>query len=690
MRHLAPEHATKQLAYSILFLLTILVYLPSVGGDFLWDDETYIKTNPLLTNFEGLYHIWFNLRANPQYYPLTFTTFWIEFQIWDLWPGGYHLVNIFLHAMNALLLWRVLSNLAIPGAWIAAAIFAIHPVHVDSVAQISERKNVLSMFFYLAALLTYLRFSPLDHSAEDHVPRSQSLYIGVVLLLLCALLSKTTACSLPAVILLLIWWKKERIDWRHDIIPLFPLFGLSLFMSGITVFVEHEITGATGHQWDRSILEKTLIAGQAFWIYVIKLFWPVDLQFMYPKWEVISSDPWQYFFPILSFLVLVLTFLMRDRIGKAPAVALFCFVGNLLPALGFFNLYFMRYSFVADHFQYLASISLIALSISIIWRDFDCTFDRALRSYSQSGTTIIKDFFHIAPYRTLLTCVILLSLGALSWNHESLYANRETIWNETLKRDPESLVAHNNLGNIFLERNEYKRALSHYQSVINFDPDFPEAQYNLALTLFRLGQSDEAFPHGQQAVQLKPDVSLFHSLLGSLFWTKGNTEQAIEHFRQATQLSPPIPQAHYNLGLLYLQTTPSPATVLVQEAIAQFERALALNPNSLQTQHTLAWTLATFPNASIRNGQRAVQLAEQACQRTQYQIPQLLDTLAAAYAESGQFLKAIQTAQTAAETAHDQQQEALANQITIRLELYKTNKPYRASLEQLYAFKMAG
>jgi protein O-mannosyl-transferase len=230
MRYALSQQTTNKLGSYLLFLMTLIVYLPSIGGDFIWDDETYVRSNLLLTTSEGLYHIWFNISANPQYYPLTFTTFWIEFQLWGLWPGGYHLINILLHGANAILLWRLLSRLAIPGAWLAAAIFALHPVQVDSVAQISERKNVLSMIFYLAALLTYLRFSPLDQPTKDYAPRSWLLYGGITFLFICALLSKTTACSLPAVLGLLVWWKKDKIQWKQDLLPLLPLFAIGLAM----------------------------------------------------------------------------------------------------------------------------------------------------------------------------------------------------------------------------------------------------------------------------------------------------------------------------------------------------------------------------------------------------------------------------------------------------------------------------
>lgn len=671
-----------------LFLVTFLVYFPSINGDFIWDDEQYIKYNPLLASTEGLRQIWFNLKANSQYYPLTFTTFWIEFQLWGLWTGGYHIVNIVLHGFNAILLWLLCSRLGIPGAWFAATVFAIHPVHVDSVAQISERKNVLSLLFYLSSLLMYVRFANLVHPRSEERYRSWVLYSAAVFFFICALLSKTTACSLPAVILLLVWWKTDRGDLKWDLLPLVPFFVIGFIMSGVTVFVEQEVSGAIGSHWEHSFLEKILIAGRAVWFYISKLFWPTDLMLIYPKWDVDVSTWWQYLFPAVVTLALVSVFLLRNRLGKAPAVALAYFLGNLIPALGFFHLYFMRYSFVADHFQYLASISLITLAAALLWYDHDSLYDRAQQETSHPAT-MLKAVFLAAPYRSVFSCAILLCLGTLSWRHESTYANSETIWVDTLQKNPKSLIAHNNLGNIFLERKEYQRALPHYQAAVAGDPDFPEANYNLALTLVRLGRVDDAIPYGERAVTLKPQASLFHSMLGSTFWMKGDIEQAVQHFQAATRSHPTVWQAHYNLGLLSLQESENLASAQPQDALDHFERALELNPSSLQVAYLLAWTLATYPDVTIRDGQRAIQIAEQACQRTNYRVPHLLDTLAAAYAESGRFPLAVQTAQVAVSAAHAQQQEPLASQIAKRLEFYKASKPYHESLEQIRSLKMA-
>jgi protein O-mannosyl-transferase len=407
---------------------------------------------------------------------------------------------------------------------------------------------------------------------------------------------------------------------------------------------------------------------------------------MYPKWTIDPSAPWQYLFPASALVALIVVFIFHKRIGKAPSVALFYFAGNLLPALGFFNLYYMRYSFAADHFQYLASIGLITFLVAVLWQSHDI-LPTQIRSDDVYCPSSFSRLFRTAPYRTLLSCGILLCLGILSWKQEYIYTNEEVLWTETLKKDPTNFAAHNNLGGIFLTRKETERAVTHIQAAIGLNPEYPEPHYNIAIALSRLGRFDEAVSHGQIAVKLKSNSASFHSVLASALWEKGDTALAVGHFRTATQISPTIPAAHHNLGLLYLLEPPTLTTVQPQEAITQLEKALALKPDLLQTQYTLAWVLATFPNDIVRDGKKAIYVAEQACQRTRYLNLQLLDALAAAYAESGQFSQAVQTAQTAVDLALTRQQEPLAHQISARLELYKVGKPYRDSLEQLRNLK---
>ena len=491
------------------------MYLPALYGGFIWDDDAYVIRTPLLRNLTGLQHIWLQPTALPQYYPLTHTSFWLEYQAWGLWPFGYHLTNILLHAGNAILLWLVLHRLAVPGAWVAAAIFALHPVHVESVAWVTERKNVLSGFFALSSLLCYLRFALPSSDTVNQPGPSWRYYPAALLLYTCALLSKTVTCSLPAVILLSQWWKKGRIDAR-DIRPLLPMFGLGLLASLITVKLEREVVGAIGEPWNLSFLDRILIASRALWFYVGKLFWPHHLSFIYPRWDINASVWWQYLFPCSVLTLTAILTVGQKRFGRGPLVAWLIFAGVLAPALGFFNVYPMRYSYVADHFQYLASAALIALATSMLW--WRATVPTNYPLEKEQGMVIQSiAILTASPYRSCFSILLFMTLGIFTWKQGHVYKNLETLWADTLTKNPSCWMAHNNLGALLLEKQEYQRAIPHLQAAAQLDPRAAEPRINLALTLLQEGKFDEAIHSGLEAVSLQPNRADAYNLLWKRF-----------------------------------------------------------------------------------------------------------------------------------------------------------------------------
>ncbi|HEX4342912.1 MAG TPA: O-GlcNAc transferase, partial [Verrucomicrobiae bacterium] len=328
----------------LLVVATFIAYQPMWHAGFIWDDDAYVTNNQTLHDLNGLKQIWLEPKATPQYYPLVYTTFWLEYHTWKLNPLGYHVVNVLLHALGSLLLWRVLKRLALPGAWLAAAIFALHPVNVESVAWVTERKNVLSAVLFFAAALAYLRFDGLAESKK----RLWTWWCAALLLFIGALLSKTVACSLPAALLLVCWWKKGRVTMA-DVLPLIPFFIMGLGLGLHTAWLEKHHVGASGAEWSLSFIERCLIAGRALWFYAGKLVWPSQLTFIYPRWQIGTGVWWQWLFPLAVLAVVVTLWRARKRLGRGPLVAVLFFAGTLLPALGFFDLYPMRYSFVADH-----------------------------------------------------------------------------------------------------------------------------------------------------------------------------------------------------------------------------------------------------------------------------------------------------------------------------------------------------
>ena len=389
----------------LLVVMCCIVYSPFFHNFFIWDDDIYLTENLLLNDTDGLKRIWFDLRATPQYYPLVFTSFWIEHKFWSLDPLGYHVDNVILHCINTVLLWRILSFLRVKGSWLAAAIFAIHPVQVESVAWITERKNLLSGFFSFLSLYFFLKFynpdKPLNFNEDQNGERPWSIYGVSLFFFICALWSKTVASTLPAVILLIHWWKQNCIR-KKIFLMMIPYFTLGFVFSIITIWLEKFRVGAIGPEWDFSFLDRLLIAGRALWFYIGKLVWPNPIIFIYPRWSIDDSIWWQYIYPITFLFLIFLLWHWRKNIGRGPLTAILFFAGSLFPALGFFNVYPMRYSFVADHFQYLSCIGIIVI-------------------FSSGVDKITGDKKSLASF--ILLAGLLIVLGNLTWSQGSAYKN---------------------------------------------------------------------------------------------------------------------------------------------------------------------------------------------------------------------------------------------------------------------------
>ncbi len=567
----------KWLFAGALVAAVFLAYLPAWQDGFIWDDDAYVTGNNTLHDLNGLERIWFDRHANPQYYPLVHTTFWVECHLWGLKPLGYHFVNIALHAANVILLWLVLRRLNVPGAIWAASLFAVHPIMVESVAWVTERKNVLSTFFYLCSFSALLRF----WSPEQEQPQSEGrwrFYVLALLLFAAALCSKTVACSLPAAFLLVRWWKHGRLTWRDAWVTA-PFFAIGLVMAMNTAVLEKHQVGASGKEWDFSALDRVLIAGRALWFYVATLAWPAQLTFIYPRWQINAWTWWQYLFPLAALGAIAALWALRGRLGRGPLTAALFFAGTLVPALGFFNVYPMRYSFVADHFQYLASVGMLALvgaAIELFRLRFAANLSRSIAAASG---------------------LVLVVLAALTWRQVGVYKDVETLWNDTLVKNPSCWMAHNNLGNALADRGQVDAAIAHYRTTLEIKPDHFEAEHNLGFALVRNGKIGEAIPHFRKALQMKPDYFEAHNKLGAALSESDQVDEAIAHFQQALAIKPNSFETRYYLGLAMFRSG------RIEEAIAQYREALAINPDSFEVHYNLGNALAEADRKKAGRGQ---------------------------------------------------------------------------------------
>jgi protein O-mannosyl-transferase len=569
--------------YALIFAATLAAYWPALQGGFIWDDLGHV-TRPDLRPWSGLLRIWGEIGATQQYYPFLHTAFWLEHRLWGDSPLGYHLLNIFLHATAACLFGVVLRRLLesasepsgsrFPGVeWLAALLFALHPVGVESVAWISEQKNTLSTVLYLCAALVYLRFD------GDRRAGSYALATGLFVL---ALLTKTVTATLPAALLVIFWWRRGHLSWRRDVLPLLPWFAFSAAAGLITSWVEGSLLGAHGADFSLGLIGRSLLAGRVIWFYLGKLIWPANLIFIYPHWTVDPGAAWQYLFPLGVAAVIVALWFQRRK-NRGPLAAVLFFVGSLFPALGFINVFPFIFSYVADHFQYLASLGIFALAAA--------------------GLAMIAARIPAAAGRGFAGALLFL-LGALTWQQSKMYHDVFTLYQTTIDRNPACWMAENNLAESLAGVGRVPDAIPHLERAIALRPQSAEAENNFGDDLRQLGRPLEAIPHLERALKLQPTFAQAHNNLGVALMEANRPAEGLTHFEEALRLNPHYAQACFNLGLALANTGHPP------EAIEHFARAVQLDPSYGEAE--LNWAIGLtitgqFP-AARPHFERALQL----------------------------------------------------------------------------------
>lgn len=708
----APPEATVRRLRAVEWLFagslvgaTFLAYFPCWHGSWLWDDAIHLLANPVISP-GGLAKVWIP-GGYLNYWPLTYTVYWLEFHLWGLQPLGFHLVNIAFHALAALLVWRVLTRLNLPGALFAAAIFALHPVNVEAVAWVAQLKTVLSLVLALVSLLFYL-----GHEAKGGRWR-YALAIGAFAL---SGLAKGEAVTLPIVLLAIAWWQRGRIGTR-DILRVLPYFLIAAFMAGLEIWSEHLLD--SGPARSDGILSRAAIAGCAVWFYLWKLIWPLNLNPMYPRWRIGEIGLVWYLPGTILLVALGAAWWRRRTWGRGVVMVIVGYVALLLPVLGFVNITYMLYSLVADHWQYVAMIVPCAAT--------------AAACAAIAGR-------HRRPRIARAGCLtVLFALAALTWRQSNLYSDPDLFYGWILALNPDSWVAENNWGTSLMDRGKLELSIPHYERSLQLNQGYSPTQSCLGTVLARLGRLGPAIEHLERALQLDPNDVRAHTNLGAALAKQGNLGPAVEHFQSALRLDPDSAEAHSDLGSALarqgkseqgigelqraLQLDPSMRRANFDmamafasqgdfdQAIAHFHKELeidphfelarqtlvsvvsdrnrlldALNrtleqlkrrPNDVALLHAAAWTLATNPNASIRDGGRAVTLAQRAWKLTGGDDPLALGTLAAAYAEAGRFNEAAAAAERGIQAARAAGNYNMASQIAICLAQFKSGKPFR-------------
>jgi protein O-mannosyl-transferase len=723
----------------LLVMLTALVFVPALRNGFIWDDDDHFTANPAMTHPDGLQKIWSSLAVS-RYYPLTLTNFWLQRRLWGLNPLPYHAVNILFHAANATLIFLLLHRLNIRGAWVAAALWAVHPVNVESVAWVTELKNTQSGLFFFVSLLCFLRFERREN---------RGWFALALACFAAALLSKPSAVVLPFVLLLLAWWQRGRIG-KADLLRAAPFFALSAVMSLLTIVEQRGHIERSPQDWSLNLTERLIVASKALWFYAAKVLWPVNLSFIYNRWDI-NADSLASLVPIFGVLGVgvVLWRFRQQNWTHAASFGIGYYVIALLPVLGFFDIYFFRYSFVADHFQYLASLGILTLVVA-------------------GATTLLR----ARGVRRVATVVSVAGLSVLSWRHAQAFHDDETLWRETIATSPRAFLAYCNLGGIFNGKHMYEESERYFRQALQLHPRFLEARSNLGLALTEQGRYAEAEQELREALRVKPDFSKALYCLGHLFYKTKRLPEAEENFHQAILAEPALAEAYYDLGTLLLEQNrreeaakcyrlalslkpdytlakSNLAKILaengkIDEAIGLYERAVTASPDTAELHHNLAlvyrragrldeavrqlrtainlkpgfadgylelgrtlvadhkvaeaigifrrgleveprhmimgnemaWVMATAPDPALRNAPQAIQIGERLAELTERKEPKPLDTLAAAYAEAGRFGEAVAAARGAIAAAEAQGLTNLASEIKSRAALYETGRAY--------------
>ena len=500
------------------------IYFPAWHGALLWDDEGHV-TRATLRSLGGLWRIWFELGATQQYYPVVHSVFWVMAQLWGDNTLAYHLLNISLHASSAFLIARILDRVGIPGALLAGLLFAVHPVHVESVAWITELKNTLSGIFYFGAVFIYLDFD------RD---RQRRTYVTALMLFVLALLSKSVTATLPVGLLVLFWERRGTLDWRRDVQPLLPFLAIGLAAGVLTAWVERTSIGAVGTEFNLTLVERCLVAGRAVWFYLATLAWPANLTFFYPRWTISGSVWWQYLYPVTMLALLVILW-QRRTTTRAPLAALLFFGLTLGPALGFVNVFPFKYSYVADHFQYLASLGILTLVAATL-------------------TPFVARRWSPVTAHAVLGVALGLPLAITTWSQSHQYVDPKTLYETTIARNPEAWLAHNNLAMLRLQRSpsDLTTALKGFQTALAIAPDEALVHFNVGTTLYQMGRIDEALPQHRQAVALAPNYAEAWGNLGTDLQSLGNNDEAVVAYRQALAIRPDMPFIRANLGVALL------------------------------------------------------------------------------------------------------------------------------------------
>ncbi|MEI8368500.1 MAG: tetratricopeptide repeat protein [Planctomycetia bacterium] len=631
-----------------LVVLVLVAYLPAFGGGWLWDDDILITANPLVTEARGLWGIWFH-NTSPDYFPVTLTACWIEYRLWGDWAPGYHAVNIFWHAANTVLVWRILVRLGVPGAWLAAAVWGVHPVTVTSVAWVAERKNTLSMFFGCLSVLGWMSY-------EDTGERR--FYGCSLLSFVVALLAKTSLVTLPLILPVLSWWRRGRMT-RIDLLRTVP-FLLASFILGLVTLWYQMSHGSGPSSGPLAVILASLprggvLAGQAVGFYLWKDFWPTQLAMVYGVWPLETSRLRAYL-PTLVVAAVVagLWWQRKEPWARAGLFAATVFLLALLPILGFLPATYMKaHGSVADHWQYVALVAPVALAVAV-------------------GLKRSERWLPGGAGRMVGAAAVIL-LGILTFRHAAIHRTSKALWTQNLAV-ADVWDAHVGLGRALSEEGNSAAAIVEAKRAIELYPAATPAWIDLGMNFTAVKRYDDAIAAYQVAIEQGGGDDLFQAA-GLAAALGGDLTRAEAFFARGAAKRPRDVSVRGDWGLALEKLGRH------QEAAARYREALAIDPNDPDVLNALAYLLASRPGQTgdgdaAADAAEAVGLARRACTATDDGDPAFLDTLATALAAGGEYAAAVGVADRALALAENNADPSLTRDIAARRALFAAGVPF--------------
>jgi len=660
-----PNKSYVLLTYVVLALATFIAFEQVRHNEFVYDDSIYVTDSPQVK--EGLTYqsvLWaFTTPHAAFWHPLTSLSHMLDCHLFGLNPSWHHLTNLLFHIANTLLLFGILKRMtgAIWQSGFVAAAFALHPLHVESVAWVAERKDVLSSFFWMLTMAAYVRY------AERPTVRR---YLLAFLALCLGLMAKPMLVTLPFVLLLLDYWPLGRFQWsrqnrenalpqsellkvgyksssaRHLVVEKIPLL-VPVAVSSIIAFAAQQSAGALKQAESLTLNVRIANALVSYVSYIVKMFYPRHLAVLYP--HMVDRLPlWQ---PIVSFLILAVVsavVIYAGRRRRYLAVGWLWYLGTLVPVSGLIQ---VGSHAMADRYTYLPSIGIF---IMVAWGAAE------LVGRLRYGRTLLR----ISAGLLFAVLIICTRIQIKHWQNDL------TLYGHTLEVTKSNYIMHNNYGYSLFERGRFDEAAEHFAEALRIKPGYLVARNNMGRVFLAQEKFDKAVECFTEVLQLEPDNTNAINNLGTVMKKQGKTDEAVKKWKKVIEIDPAQPYAHFNLGAVYYERG------RLDLAIIHWTETVKSKPDSIDALNNLAWVLAASEDTKFRNPVDAIKFAERACELTEYNRADFLDTLAVAYAAAGRFTHAIETAEKAVKLAQSTDKKVLAAEIQERLQLYKTGHSY--------------